>query len=92
MGNTVNWASSPDEKPPGQDATVPPCLVEHAVLHCDWVVCLRPSMGTDWLPRVPQEYSLEGGCGQKEQGRPTGWRTSALCPGRQQKYQTFLLI
>lgn len=23
--------------------------------------------GKDWLPRVPQEYSLEGGCGQKEQ-------------------------
>ena len=65
MGDRVSWASSPDENPPGWDATVPPCLVKHAVLRCDWVVCLQPSMGTDWLLRVPQEYSLEGGCGQK---------------------------
>ena len=87
----VNWASSPGENPLGQDATVPPCLQEHAVPRYDWMVCLQPSMGPDWLPRVPQENSLEGGCGQKEQGRPTGWRPSAPRPGRQQKYQTILL-
>lgn len=91
MGDRVSWASFPDENPLGWDATVPPCLVEHAVLRCDWVVYLWPSMGKTGFQGSHRNTPSREAVVRRSRGEPTGRRTSALPPGRQQKYQTFLL-
>lgn len=96
MGGWVNLPSFPDkEDPPGPDAAVLPCLVEHDVLRCDQVVCLGPSRGQTDLRGSHINTPRREAVVRKEQMRLTGQRISALphgwrcSPGNQQKYQDF---